>query len=326
MEEGIRRCLRSIVRQMADDLEIIVVDDGSTDRSFAVVHEFANKDSRIQIIQQANAGVSAARNIGIDAAKGAYLLFIDADDEIEGDYLRNIETKARDYGADMLVWGLKQCLRDGSVEEWKPKIEGVLNRKDFLTIFPSQQYGKRKGLYGFISNKLVKKEIVNRFGLRFNATLNIQEDFDFFLDCYAHCQTFYCFGETGYLYHHQDDFDKFAKHREVSYPQLINIQNKCINLLKNNGAWSTENEKLLFHAIGNLSLSMFVETRKETRPIVISQMNFIWESPYCLPAIQASDTHWRLLKHMVLRRNVFGILVFAQLWRSYLFLRTGRKS
>ena len=79
----LRTCLQSLTHQTLQDLEIICVDDGSTDASLAVLQEHAAKDTRIKVIHQANAGVSVARNRGLDAATGEYVTFVDADDWVE---------------------------------------------------------------------------------------------------------------------------------------------------------------------------------------------------------------------------------------------------
>ena len=133
MADGIRRCLRTVVDQLVDDIEVLVVDDGSTDNTGMVVKEFAAKESKIRYLFQENAGVSSARNAGIEAARGAYLLFIDADDEVENNYLQNILERAKESRADLLVWGIKRYRPNGRIEEWKPRMEGLYNRKSFLT-------------------------------------------------------------------------------------------------------------------------------------------------------------------------------------------------
>lgn len=326
MADGIRRCLRAVVDQLVDDIEVLVVDDGSTDNTSLVVSEIAAKDFRIRYLFQKNAGVSAARNTGIEAANGSYLLFIDADDEIEDHYLQNILDKAKESKADMLVWGIKRYLPDGRTEEMKPRIKGLCNRKEFLNAFPAEQYGKHRGLYGFVSNKLVKKELVNRFRLRFDTALSLMEDFDFWLDCYAHSNSFLCFGETGYRYLTREEPDKPSNRITVSYPQLIGVQNKCVELLKKEGAWTTENEQQLFRAISGLSFSFFLESRKRSYSSVKSQLTFIWSNPYCISAIRQSDTRWKFLKRQILERNVLGIWLFVRVWRTYLSFRTGGAS
>ena len=82
----LERCLRSILDQPFDDYELVLVDDGSTDDSLALCRKFAERFSRIHVLQQANAGPAAARNAAIDIAQGEYLLFVDADDWVFPDY------------------------------------------------------------------------------------------------------------------------------------------------------------------------------------------------------------------------------------------------
>lgn len=322
MEKLVGRCLRSIVSQSFKDIELLVIDDGSTDGSGEVIGQFVATDPRVRCFSELNSGVSAARNLGLNNAEGEYIMFIDADDEIAPGYLQNISFQAKDSGVDLLVWGITRCFSDGRSEQWAPLKDGTYNRTDFFKAFPAEQYGKHEGLFGFVPNKLIKKDIVDRFGIRFDTTLNIMEDYDFFLDCYAHSHSVLCFGETGYRYKIYDRLDKPAGFRVVSYPQLIGVQNKCVEILKKEGAWTTQNEILLFNAIGNLSLSMFLETKKPVWTQTKSDLDFIWESPYCIPAIKAIDTRWKLLKHLILTRNVTGAFVFSRLWRSYFYLRT----
>ncbi len=79
-EKYLRECLDSIVKQTLQEIEIICIDDGSTDNSLAVLREYERKDERLKIIEQANSGAGVARNAGMKAARGEYLAFMDADD------------------------------------------------------------------------------------------------------------------------------------------------------------------------------------------------------------------------------------------------------
>ncbi len=324
MAEEIGRCLQSIIDQRIEEMEIVVVDDGSSDNTANVVSGFIAKDSSVKYCFEQHAGVSSARNLGIGVAGGKYLLFIDADDEIEDNYLQRIIDQAKATGADMLIWGIKRCYEDGRIEEWKPEIEGLLDRKGFLKAFPSEQYGRHQGLYGFVSNKLVKREIVNRFDLCFDTAMTLVEDYNFFLDCYSHCDSFFCFPETGYRYI-LGNSHKAECPKKVSFPQLIGVTVKCEELLKAEDALSTANEVLLSKAISGLSLAMFLETSEISYGKVKSQMDFLWETSYCIPAIKTTSTRWKLLKNLILDRRVFGAFIFVAVWRSYLFVRTKGK-
>ena len=105
-------CLQSLCDQTYKNLEIILVDDGSTDGSGAVCDEFAHRDGRVKVIHQKNAGVSAARNAGLDAASGAYLTFVDADD---GLVPAAVETALRyllENSADVVTYGWQKIFSD----------------------------------------------------------------------------------------------------------------------------------------------------------------------------------------------------------------------
>ena len=96
-EKYLRQCLDSITNQTFKDIEIILVDDGSTDNSASICEEYAKEDSRVVFIHSENKGVSNARNIGIDKSKGKFIMFCDSDDWLENDYIEshydNIITK-----------------------------------------------------------------------------------------------------------------------------------------------------------------------------------------------------------------------------------------
>lgn len=321
MADRVGRCLDSIVSQSFKDIEILLIDDGSTDGAADVIKEYSIADSRIICVRQENSGVSAARNLGIENASGEYILFIDADDEIEEEYLRNIADKARSTEADILVWGIKLCYEDGHVEEWKPKLEGVYDRKAFLTAFPSEQYWHHKGLYGFVSNKLLKKSIVDRYNLRFDETMTLMEDYDFFLGCFANSESFYCFPETGYLYNIYGSNNGSRRYSDSLYRQLITVHTKCIGLLKSEGALTDKNEHLLYEAIANLSLASFLEMRNATYSKVKTCMDYLWDNPYCVPAVKRNNTSKKTLKLLILNRNVLMTFLFVIFWRPYLLLR-----
>ena len=85
VEKFLARCLDSLVNQTLSDIEIILVDDGSPDNSGRICDEYAKKDDRVIVIHKENGGVSSARNVGIDKAKGKYICFVDSDDYVSKD-------------------------------------------------------------------------------------------------------------------------------------------------------------------------------------------------------------------------------------------------
>ncbi len=103
-EPWLKECLESVLRQTMADFEVVCVDDGSTDRSGAVLREYAAKDARFSVISQNNKGQSAARNAGLNAARGTYIYFLDSDDYIEPDLLETACRKLDNKNLDIVFF------------------------------------------------------------------------------------------------------------------------------------------------------------------------------------------------------------------------------
>lgn len=113
VEKYLKKNLDSIISQTYKNLQIILVNDGSTDNSAAICATYLKKDSRIELIEQENAGLSAARNVGIERVKGEYLAFIDSDDVVDSDYIEYLYNLIVESGADMSVCGIRESYENG---------------------------------------------------------------------------------------------------------------------------------------------------------------------------------------------------------------------
>ena len=105
VEKYLRRCLDSIIGQTYQNLEILCIDDGSTDSSGEICKQYAAQDERIKVLRQENHGVSAARNKGLDAATGEYIAFVDSDDYIEADMIGRLYQALASAGAECAICG-----------------------------------------------------------------------------------------------------------------------------------------------------------------------------------------------------------------------------
>ena len=115
VENYLHKCLQSVLSQTFTDYEIILVDDGSTDNSGALCDELAAKYESVSVIHQQNKGLGGARNTGIVAAKGKYILFLDSDDTIDADCLRVCYEKASAYDCDMVAFKQQAIFEDGNL-------------------------------------------------------------------------------------------------------------------------------------------------------------------------------------------------------------------
>ncbi len=117
VEEYLEKCLDSILEQTFQDYEIIIVDDGSNDRSGQIADHYAERDSRIRVIHKSNGGAASARNAGIDISRGKYLYFPDSDDWIENDYLCDLYKTARKTRSKLVISGFVMEYAEGNVKQ-----------------------------------------------------------------------------------------------------------------------------------------------------------------------------------------------------------------
>ena len=103
-EAWLEKCVRSVLTQTDGDWELILVDDGSPDNAGALCDRLAGEDARIRVIHQENAGVSAARNRGLDEARGAFAVFLDSDDWVDADYLERLRAWQRNLSSAAMRW------------------------------------------------------------------------------------------------------------------------------------------------------------------------------------------------------------------------------
>ncbi len=125
-------CVESLLAQTHQNLEIILVDDGSTDGSGTVCDDFARRDGRVKVIHQKNSGVSAARNAGLDAMQGAYLLFVDGDDTIAPNTIELALRGFRDGSADLVVFGVTKIWKQEDRTAALPMEIGTFSRQEML--------------------------------------------------------------------------------------------------------------------------------------------------------------------------------------------------
>jgi len=178
-------CLKAVLGQTYSDLEVLVVDDGSADDTLSVCREYAQKDSRIRVISAEHAGVSAARNRGMELATGVYLTFMDSDDFPESNLIEEYLKTAEffDRQSSRYAWvmsGMQVDVYSGTMEDESV----VLPNQGERILLPRGQIADlcRRKLFNFITNKLYRLDAIREQGLRFREEIQIAEDLQFNLD------------------------------------------------------------------------------------------------------------------------------------------------
>lgn len=176
VEKYLEKCIESMTNQSYKKLEIVLIDDGSTDQSVQICDKYAKKDKRIKVFHLENHGVSYARNYGLDLANGDYIGFVDSDDEIEEDMIQILVEHMEKEHCDISICGVRNLeeQKDKIRKEEKSKI-WKLSKKELL-----YELMYMKHIPTCVWNKLFKKEVIK--DIRFNEKRTISEDYEFLFD------------------------------------------------------------------------------------------------------------------------------------------------
>lgn len=196
VEKYLPQCVDSILSQTYKDFEVILVDDGSPDGSPAICDEYALRDSRIRVVHQENAGVSVARNHGMEQARGEWITFIDSDDWVTPNYLTNFQLDNSE-GIDLVIQGLEYYNhRNGNFfNSWSFNAV-VLEKKNFRLGFAENRLMK----VGFPIGKAYRKKLLTDSQLMFDSRISFHEDHIFVLDYYQLCHKIRLVDATDYKY------------------------------------------------------------------------------------------------------------------------------
>ena len=194
----LKDCIESVLNQTDSDWELLLVNDGSLDDSRLICERYAERFEQILVFNQANKGVSCARNLGIGKARGEFLCFLDADDWIEPDYLKRLKFILQD--ADMAVCGVDQYDEPPLTTE----VISLENMKRHPSIYA------RNGYINYSVNRLYRMSIIQHYTLRMPEAMRRAEDACFVMDYLQHCNKIAVTGEI--LYHYRQ-IDSSAMHR-----------------------------------------------------------------------------------------------------------------
>lgn len=190
------RAIDSLLRQEYENYEILLVDDGSTDGSGAICDEYAAKHDRIRVVHKENGGLSTARNAGIDAAKGDYIVFPDPDDWVEPNYLSTFNDLLQRTKAQIVICGHCVDTDTTSVVHNSGGKECLLGRQEAMKMLVDSGY-----FCGFAHNKLLNLQQIRQSGLRFDPKHGMAQDLAFMVKLFAQTDSF-CYAPQRATYHY----------------------------------------------------------------------------------------------------------------------------
>lgn len=189
----VEKCLQSIIEQTYENIEVILVDDGSTDGSDMICKKFSFREKKVKYIRQENQGVVRARMTGLDQASGDYTLFIDSDDWIELDMIEFLIGHIGE--SDMVTAGVYYEVQDGVVAEYTDKYpEDIYTSQNMETVLRTMifdtQANELQRLTPWIWNKLYRTSIVRNIYEELDTNMKFAEDAVFLYKYILHCQSF----------------------------------------------------------------------------------------------------------------------------------------
>lgn len=226
-EKYLRRCLDSTLTQTYSNIEVVCVNDGSTDNSLNILKDYQSKDSRIKIIDKENAGVSAARNDGIRQSKGDYIIFIDADDWIEKNTVEVSLEYTIKYNAEHVRYAYVQEFNDSKRRKEYGKIYDkptLVEKKSFASDIVDKFIGSYE--YNSIWMFMTKRSFLIENNILFDESTFYAEDFLFTMNIYEHLQSAVYLPYT--FYHYINNMNSITTKVSVEH-----VKNKIQNSIQN---------------------------------------------------------------------------------------------
>lgn len=228
IQNYLSRCIKSIQSQTFNDFELLLINDGSTDNSGEVCDTYSNKDSRIRVIHKSNEGVSSARNLGIQNAKGEFITFVDGDDWVETEYLEQLYFNIKDLGCDVAVCG--GCDID---EQGKKLRSYAFEKKQVLQSEETELYDWPYFTY-VIHRMLIKKSLIE--DVVFDTNLPNGEDTLFLTEVFLKAQNGISFiPYIGYYYFIRSDGASLHNIYSKKKFSAIIAYEKRIKIMKDSG-------------------------------------------------------------------------------------------
>lgn len=306
-ETTLKRCLDSVISQSMSDWELLLVDDGSKDKSSDICDDYAAKDKRFKVFHKKNGGVSSARNIGLNNAKGDWMTFIDADDYVKESYLANLWKHSQKHVDLVISYAEIHNGDDLNKESYPSKLVDDTN-------FESMYIKNDMHWHTSPWSKLYKRNIIEKYNLRFCEGMHIGEDAVFLYSYMLYSNRIYISNDTDYCYfaYNEGSLTKRVNSlvsETLAYNQIRAIVETIIHKknIKNFTALKNLNWLIASYQRRILNALYYNKVQKQKRLSVLTESDWIYYIKY----IHSSS----------LKECILIALLKAHFYRFYDFIR-----
>lgn len=323
-EQFVAETIENLLKQNVSK-EILLVNDGSTDLSLKILKEYSDQYSFIKVIDKPNGGVSKTRNVGINAALGKYILFVDSDDFIEENILEKCLCLFERYDIDAAFFSYKYCFPGTDKQDIsiKYKRTGLYTISDWLGDFYNLS---QTCIINCIGTTIYKKEILDKFNIRFNENISYYEDIGFCTEYLGRIQQLYFINETAYWYRFINSNSLISKYRVKFVDSLMFLRQKQIELFEHAFYKQPKQREQLYQVFGCQiidNIFNLIKYPKESASVIDRDLSTLSLFPELLECIKTSKSDRNKILLWILKNA--SVRQMKLFYKTYFFLITNVK-
>lgn len=302
VEKYLHRCVDSILAQTFADIELLLVDDGSRDKSGAICDEYVEKDSRVRVFHKENGGVSSARNLGLDNARGKWIGFVDSDDWVDVSMYEDMHNRLIQENADIAYCDIKMFFENH--QETYKSAKYSSNKITFLNNYIASTWTS-------LCNIVVKKDIFEYNKIRCPEGIPFAEDYYVAVRLFFYAQKVCCIRKAFYYYNRINEASALHNFSPEHYEKERWVNIEVIRFFKENGSYDDYARALSWRLLK--SVQEYVLDMRTYEKFLITHPDghkFIWSCPYLNFKIKVMM--WCLSHHL---RIVSKLFLLARLVR-----------
>lgn len=316
----LEKCVVSLMEQTYGNFEVLLIDDGSTDKSHQLCEELAKKDSRIQVWKKENGGLSDTRNFGLTKACGEYVMFLDSDDWFEPDMLERFVEQISDFPYDVVIQGFQVDFEEEGTSYYELyEAELFVQEGDLCSAILVTE---KAGLFNSSCNKLYKKKIIDDYNLQFERKQEPAEDLLFNCQYFSKIHSMSCLKYAGYHYVKRTVHSLTVKYMTDYEKRIMEFYFARKRLYENIEMPHVEADILLKNSLASYTLTAFSNMYRNTSPLNFRErsmvIRYLYGGPEIIQAIlfcEYSNFFLKILRVMTKSKNVFLTnLIFSVLY------------